>query len=507
MNASRIRVAPEQTLGRINPDIYGHFAEHLGACIYEGLWVGEDSSIPNTHGLRNDVVAALRSLAPSVIRWPGGCFADDYHWRDGVGPRESRPRRINIWWGEDIETNHFGTHEFIELCRQTGAQPYIVGNVGSGTPAELRDWVEYCNFGGDSSLSRERAANGAAEPFGVRYWGVGNENWGCGGDMDPEDYAVAYRRFSTYLRGFGGPEPFLIACGPSNNDIDWTLRFFEKLGRALRPRIDAFAAHYYARARDHNAENPWSALTGTATEYDETQWYTQVQLGLQMERLVVQQRAAMDSYDPDRRIGLIVDEWGTWHPPSPGHHPRHLWQQNTMRDAVVAATTLDIFNRHADKMVMANIAQTINVLQAMVLTDGERMLVTPSGHVYAMYRAHQGGQSLHTSFESESLAFTSGGAQQELPTLAGSASLKGRELTLSIVNCHADSAVEAEIELIGARAREVTLSTLAGPGIHAHNRFEAPDLVQPRTETLAVSGNAWAQTFAPASVNVLRILL
>ena len=440
MNASRIRVAPEQTLGRINPDIYGHFAEHLGACIYEGLWVGEDSSIPNTNGLRNDVVAALRSLAPPVIRWPGGCFADDYHWRDGVGPRESRPRRINIWWGEDIETNHFGTHEFIELCRQTGAQPYIVGNVGSGTPAELRDWVEYCNFGGDSSLSRERAANGAAEPFGVRYWGVGNENWGCGGDMDPEDYAVAYRRFSTYLRSFGGPEPFLIACGPSNNDIDWTLRFFEKLGRALRPRIDAFAAHYYARARDHNAENPWSALTGTATEYDETQWYAQLQLGLQMERLVVQQRAAMDSYDPDRRIGLIVDEWGTWHPPSPGHHPRHLWQQNTMRDAVVAATTLDIFNRHADKVVMANIAQTINVLQAMVLTDGERMLVTPSGHVYAMYRAHQGGQSLHTSFESESLAFTSGGAQQELPTLAGSASLKGRELTLSVVNCHADTA-------------------------------------------------------------------
>ena len=502
-----IRVSPEQGLGCINPNIYGHFAEHLGACIYEGLWVGEDSSIPNTNGLRNDVVAALRRLAPPVIRWPGGCFADDYHWRDGIGPRESRPRRINIWWGEDIETNHFGTHEFIELCRQTGAQPYIVGNVGSGTPAEMRDWVEYCNFNGDSSLVRERAANGAAEPFGVRYWGVGNENWGCGGDMDPEDYAVAYRRFSTYMRGFGGPEPYLIACGPSGNDVDWTLRFFEKLGRALRPRIDAFAAHYYARARDHSGNDPWSALTGTATEYDEAQWYAQLQLGLQMERLVVQQRAAMDSYDPERRIGLIVDEWGTWHPPTPGHHPRHLWQQNTMRDAVVAATTLDIFNRHADKVVMANIAQTINVLQAMVLTDGERMLVTPSGHVYAMYRAHQGGQSLHTSFESETLNFTSAAEQQSLPTLAGSASLKGRELTLSVVNCSASDDIEAEISLAGANAREVTLTTLSGPGIHAHNRFEAPDLVQPRTETLAASGSAWTQRFAPASVNLLRILL
>ena len=505
--ASRIHIMPQQGIGRIQPEIYGHFAEHLGTCIYEGLWVGEDSAIPNTRGLRNDVVAALRRLAPPVIRWPGGCFADDYHWRDGIGPRESRPARVNLWWGEDIESNHFGTHEFIELCRQTGAQPYFVGNVGSGTPGELRDWVEYCNFGGDSALSRERAANGAAEPFAVRYWGVGNENWGCGGGMEPEEYASAYRRFSTYLRGFGGSAPYLIACGPSGNDIDWTLRFFERFRRALSPRIDAFAAHYYARARDHNAEHPWSALTGTATEYDETQWYSQLQLGLQMERLVVQQRAAMDSFDPERRIGLIVDEWGTWHPPTPGRQPRHIWQQNTMRDAVVAATTLDIFNRHADKVVMANIAQTINVLQAMILTDGERMLVTPSGQVYAMYRRHQGGQSLHTDFECETLSFTSDGAAQELPALAGSASLKGRELTLSVVNLHHDTPIEAEIRLVGAQAREVTLNTLAGTDIRAHNDFDSPDRVQPREQTLEVSGSAWTQTFAPASVNVLRVLL
>ncbi len=504
-----IRVTPEHGLARINPNIYGHFAEHLGACIYEGIWVGEDSSIPNTRGLRNDVIAALRNLAPPVIRWPGGCFADDYHWRDGIGPPEDRPRRINLWWGEDIETNHFGTHEFIELCRQTGAQPYVVGNVGSGTPGEMRNWIEYCNFGGDSTLARERAANGAAEPFDVRYWGVGNENWGCGGDMDPEDYAAAYRRFATYLGGFGGPDPFLIACGPRGNDVDWTLRFFEKLGGDRRSRINAFAPHYYARSRaaGQDSVDAWAAETGSATEYDEGQWYAQLHLGLQMEPLVLQQRAAMDSFDPGRRIGMIVDEWGTWHPPTPGRHPRHLWQQNTMRDAVVAASTLDIFNRHADKVVMANIAQTVNVLQAMVLTAGDRMLVTPTGHVYAMYRAHQGGQSLHTRFESEGLGYKVHGEAQEMPALAGSASLMGNELTLSVVNCSAGDAIEAEISLVAASAREVALTTLEGPGIHAHNRFEAPNLVRPRTQALDVSGSAWTQGFAPASVNVLRILL
>lgn len=373
----------------------------------------------------------------------------------------------------------------------------------------MRNWIEYCNFGGDSSLSRERAANGAAEPFGVRYWGVGNENWGCGGNMDAGDYAAAYRQFATYLGGFGGPDPFLIACGPAGNDVDWTRRFLDKLGNARRRRISGFAPHYYARS--HSASqgdvDAWSAETGSATEYDEMQWYAQLQLGLQMEPLVLQQRAAMDSFDPDRRIGLIVDEWGTWHPPTPGRHPRHLWQQNTMRDAVLAATTLDIFNRHADKIVMANIAQTINVLQAMILTAGDRMLVTPTGHVYAMYRAHQGGQSLHTGFQSDSLTFNFNGEQQEMPALAGSASLQGRELTLSVVNCSAADEIEAEIGLVGASAREVELTTLAGPGIHAHNRFEAPNLVRPQSQTLDVSGSAWTQAFAPASVNVLRILL
>ncbi|QPC81312.1 alpha-N-arabinofuranosidase [Phototrophicus methaneseepsis] len=507
MPEHHISVNLQHAVGQINPNIYGHFAEHLGACIYEGIWVGEDSPIPNTNGMRNDVIAAMKKIAPPVIRWPGGCFADDYHWRDGIGPRDSRPDRINIWWGEDIENNHFGTHEFLQFCRLVGAEPYLVGNVGSGTPGELRDWVEYCNFAGDSTLSRERAANGSPEPFGVRYWGVGNENWGCGGSFDPEDYAAAYRQFSTYLREFGQTPLYLIACGPRNNDIDWTLRFLEKLKPAWRPKIHGFAAHYYARARDPQGRESYSAFTGTATDYTDAQWYYQIYVGLEMERLVMQQRAAMDSYDPDRQIGLIVDEWGTWHPPTEGHHPRHLWQQNTIRDALVAATTLDIFNRHADKVVMGNIAQTINVLQAMILTDGDQMLTTPTYHVYDMYQAHQGGQSILLQVDSDVIPFEINGKQYDLPALSGSASLKGRTLTLSIVNSHIDQPIETTIDLGGIKIKQAELSTLVGEDIYSHNTFAAPSQVEPRLTSLDVPDGEWVHTFEPASVNVITFTL
>ena len=503
----RISVSLNHPIATIHPNIYGHFAEHLGACIYDGIWVGEESAIPNTNGIRNDVVAAMKKIAPPVIRWPGGCFADDYHWRDGIGPRDNRPERINIWWGEAIETNHFGTHEFIEFCRMVGAAPYLVGNVGSGTPGELRDWVEYCNFPGGSTLAGERSANGSPDPFQVEYWGVGNENWGCGGNMDSQDYAAAYRQFATYMREFGGTTPYLIACGPANNDIDWTLRFFEKFDRPRRPRIDAFAAHYYARKRDPQPNTSYSTYTGTATDYDEAQWYCQIHAGLEMEPLVVQQRAAMDSFDPDRKIGLIVDEWGTWHPPTEGHHPRHLWQQNTMRDALVAATTLDIFNRHADKVVMSNIAQTINVLQAMILTDGDRMLTTPTYHVYDMYQVHQNGTSLQTQVETDDISFEINREQNTVPALSGAASLKGNVLSLSVVNSHADSPIETVLNLLGGSAKSVSLTTLASNDIHAHNTFDQPEAVSPQGRTLSASGSDLTVTFEPASVNLLRIEL
>lgn len=465
---ARLTVNPHDPIGTINPNIYGHFAEHLGRCIYDGIWVGEDSSIPNTDGLRNDVIAALRKIKPPVIRWPGGCFADDYHWEDGVGPRDARPRRVNIHWGEVSESNAFGTQEFIKLCRLVGAEPYIVGNVGSGIVRELREWVEYCNYAGDSTLAQRRAADGSPDPLDVTFWGVGNENWGCGGSFSPEDYCTAFRRYATYVRGFG-KDLFVIACGPAGNDVEWTVRFFRKLRHDYWDfrNIHGFAAHYYC------------GTAGTATEYTVDQWYELIHKGLRMEDLVVRQRAAMDAYDPQRKIGLIVDEWGTWHPVEPGTHPRFLYQQNTLRDALVAATTLDIFNRHADKVVMANIAQTINVLQAMILTQEDRMLVTPTGHVYAMYAPHQGGTAVRTTIETPSVDYRSPDGQAALALVSGSASRKGKTLFITVTNAHATEAVEVELSLLGgAEANDGEAQVMAGE-VHAHNTFDAPERLTP----------------------------
>ncbi len=495
MSTARIAVCLQEPLAPISPFLYGHFAEHLGGCIRGGVWVGEESPIPNVGGIRCDVVEALRRIHPPILRWPGGCFADDYHWADGVGPRARRPRRVNIWWGEEIEANEFGTHEFVEFCRLIGAQPYICGNVGSGSPRELRDWVEYCNYAGDSTLARERAANGSPQPFAVRYWGVGNENWGCGGSFLPEDYATEYRRFSTYLRDLSETPLFLIACGPNGNNGEWTQAFFSKLMRWGFCRLHGFSAHYYC------------GTAGTATEYTVDQWYQLLQRSLLMEPLVVQQRAIMDGFDPQRKIALIVDEWGTWHPATPGRNPHHLWQENTLRDALVAALTLDLFNRHADKVFMANIAQTINVLQAMILTEGPRLVTTPTYHVYDLYQAHQGGMGLRTFIEADEIAFAAGGKDERLTGLAGSASLKGRTLTLSVVNPNATAPLETTIDLRGGRARQAAATVLTHADIHAHNTFDAPSTVRPVTTTLAPTGGEWRYTFAPASVTVLRIEL
>ncbi len=493
---AKLTINPNDAIGVIHPNIYGHFAEHLGRCIYEGIWVGEDSEIPNTAGLRNDVVAALRKLKPSVIRWPGGCFADDYHWEDGVGPREERPQGVNIHWGEVPEPNAFGTQEFVRFCRMVGAEPYIVGNVGSGTVRELREWVEYCNYDGDSTLARMRAADGSPEPLDVTYWGVGNENWGCGGSFSPEDYGTEFRRYATYVRGFG-KQLYVIACGPSGNDIEWTVRFFRKLKKDYWDfrNIHGFAAHYYC------------GTAGTATEYTVDQWYELIWKGLRMEELVVQQRAAMDAYDPERKIGLIVDEWGTWHPPAPGHNPRFLYQQNTLRDAVVAATSLDIFNRHADKVVMANIAQTINVLQAMVLTDGARVLTTPTGHVYEMYAPHQGGTAVRTTIETEGVTFKARDGEDDLPLVAGSASIKDKTLFVTLTNSHATDGIDLTVELLsGAAATGGTSRVLTGE-IHAHNTFDAPEALAPASFDLKLEGKTLTIPLPAASVVALEMRL
>ena len=498
---TKITINPNDVIGTINPNIYGHFAEHLGWCIYDGVWVGEDSHIPNTGGIRNDVVAALKKMKPAVIRWPGGCFADDYHWQDGVGPRDQRPRRVNIHWGEVVESNQFGTQEFIRFCKMIGAEPYIVGNVGSGTVQELREWVEYCNFEGDSSLAQQRAADSALlgaspDPLDVTYWGVGNENWGCGGSFSPEDYCTEFRRFATFVRGFG-KQLYVIACGPSGNDVEWTVRFFRKLRHDYWNfrNIHGFAAHYYC------------GTAGTATEYTVDQWYELIAKGLKMEPLVVQQRAALDAYDPERKIGLIIDEWGTWHPVEPGTNPRFLYQQNTLRDALVAATSLDIFNRHADKVVMTNIAQTINVLQAMVLTQDEKMLVTPTGYVYELYSPHQGGAALRTVIESDDATYTAAGKEQQVPTFSGSASLKGKILFLTLTNAHATDAVDVTVEFLGGTTAQSGTARVLSGEIHAHNTFDAPETIAPQNVALNVSGTTFTVTLPPATVFAAGIKL
>jgi alpha-N-arabinofuranosidase len=361
--------------------------------------------------------------------------------------------------------------------------------------------VEYCNFPGDSDYARQRAADGSPEPLGVRYWGVGNENWGCGGNFTPEDYGTEYRRFATYLRNWGETPLYLIACGPPGNDLDWTRRFFAKLKKDYwgGPPIHGYAAHYYC------------GTAGTATEYTEAQWHELLAKAIQMEPLVVQQRALMDAFDPERKIGLIVDEWGTWHPPTPGRNPAFLWQQNTIRDALVAALTLDIFNRHADKVVMANIAQTINVLQALLLTDGEQIVKTPTYHVYDLYQPHKGGTAVRALFGTPELDVTIGNQTRKLPVLSGSASMKGNTVTLTVVNASATTAAEARLRWLGAgtpKTLEAAWLEYPAGDIRAHNTFAAAETVALRgTESSPLASGESVYTFPPASVTRLTLML
>jgi alpha-N-arabinofuranosidase len=505
MPDATITLCLDEPIARISPLLHGQFAEHLGSGIDRGLWVGPDSPIPNVGGLRSDVLEALRRLHVPVLRWPGGCFADDYHWEDGVGPPNDRPRRVNLWWGQNIETNAFGTHEFITLCRYLGADPYFGGNLGSGSVRELRDWMEYCNFPGPSTLARRRAANGSPQPFRVKYWGVGNEAWGCGGNLDPEDYAALYRRYATYLRDFGeGAERtnvFLIACGPDGNRPDWTRRFFAKLlstgpfSTHCHTRLHGLAAHYYC------------GTAGTATQHSVDQWYELLERAARIEDLILTQRAVMDEFDPQRKVGLLIDEWGTWHPPTPGRHPLHLWQQNTLRDALVAAITLDTFHRHADKLVMANIAQMVNVLQAMVLTEGDRMVTTPTYHVFDMYQHHRDGTAMRVEIESRAIPFACGDARREMPQLTGSASVQADgSMTLSIVNAHASLPAEAVVRVRGGPGGggEGTATVLTHDQITAYNSIEEPAAVAPAEQGVRFDAADLRHVFPPASVTVIR---
>ncbi|MCU0787008.1 MAG: alpha-N-arabinofuranosidase [Verrucomicrobia bacterium] len=473
--------------------IYGQFAEHLGRCIYEGFWVGEDSPIPNTRGIRNDVVQALKKIKVPVLRWPGGCFADEYHWKDGIGPREKRPAMINTHWGGVVENNHFGTHEFFDLCEQLGTEPYVCGNVGSGTVQEMMEWVEYMTSNADSPMANLRRQNGREQPWKLKYFGVGNESWGCGGSMTPEFYADNFKRYNTFVKNYDRENPlYRIACGASDFDYRWTEVLSANVGR----RMQGLSLHYYT------VPGNWQHK-GSATEFGESDWIATLRKALVMDELVTRHAALMDKSDPEKRIGMIVDEWGIWHDVEPGTNPGFLYQQNTLRDALVAGVTLNIFNQHADRVKMANIAQTVNVLQSMILTDKERMLVTPTYHVFEMFTVHHDARLLPTELACGD--YGSGG--DTIPSVNVSASRnKAGVVHVTLCNLNPNTAVNLACRVPGLKPGSVSGRVLTAPEMNTHNTFDAPDAVQPVSfDGARITGDGFAATLPAKSVVVLEL--
>jgi alpha-N-arabinofuranosidase len=479
--------------GIINKNIYGHFAEHLGRCIYEGIWVGEDSPIPNTGGIRSDVVASLRKLKIPALRWPGGCFADEYHWKDGVGPRAARKKMVNTHWGGVSENNQFGTHEFMQLCALLDCEPYFTGNVGSGTVLEMQEWMEYLTFEGESPMADWRRANGRSEPWRVKYFGVGNENWGCGGNMRAEYYADEYRRYQTYVRNYGANQVYKIACGPNGGDYYWTETLMREAGRLM----DGLSLHYYT-----TSGNVWEDKS-QATVFTEAEWHHTLKNTLYLDELLTRHGSIMDRYDPEKRVGLIVDEWGNWCQVEPGTNPGFLYQQNTLRDALVAGIGLNIFNNHCDRVRMANLAQMVNVLQAVILTEGEKMLLTPTYHVYDLYQPHQNAVLLTTMLECDTYGY--GGVK--IPQLSVSAS-QAANSAVHITLCNLDPGQPAELgcQLLGIRPAKLTGRLLTAPKMNAFNTFAQPDQVQPIAFVGAhLTERGFAAVLPPMSVAALTL--
>lgn len=459
-----IVVSCDRDLNKISRDIYGHFSEHLGRCIYGGFWVGKDSDIPNINGYRKDVVEAFKEIDIPNLRWPGGCFADEYHWRDGIGPYEKRKRMINTHWGGVVEDNSFGTHEFLGLCELLACKPYINGNVGSGTVQEMSEWVEYMTFGGESPMSKLRQENGRKEPWKVDMFGVGNESWGCGGNMKAEHYANLYRQYQTYVRQYGADKIFKIACGPNSSDWNWT----EVLMREAAPLMDGLSLHHYT------IEPSWENKH-TATNFDEKGWYLALRNASFMETLVRRHDEIMTKYDPEKRIALVVDEWGMWHAVEPGTNPGFLYQQSTIRDALVAGITLNIFNNHSDRVRVANIAQAVNVLQAPVLTEGNRMIKTPTWYVFHMYKAHMDANLLACRVATNQI----GPEDARIDAVTSSASHKDGTYTVTLTNAELSGSKELSVRLAGLSGKisGAKASLLSSDQMNSCNTFEAADKI------------------------------
>ena len=452
--------------GQIIPkEIYGQFAEHLGSCIYGGLWVGPDSEIPNVDGYRTDVLEALKTLKVPVMRWPGGCFADEYHWKDGIGPREDRPRMVNSNWGGTVEDNSFGTHEFLNLCEMIGCEPYISGNVGSGTVEELAKWVEYMTAA-DGPMARLRAQNGRTEPWKVKYLGVGNESWGCGGNMVVEYYSHLYRRYQTYCRNFGDNVLYKVASGATDYDYNWT----EVLMKNVAEHADGISLHYYT-------VKGWDGSKGSATDFSSEEYYNTLGKAVEIESVIKRHISIMDSYDPENKVDLLLDEWGTWFDVEPGTNPGHLYQQNTMRDAMVAALSLNIFHKYTQRLKMANIAQIANVLQSMVLTSGDKMVLTPTYHVFRMYNVHQEATYLPLTCSSKTFTDANG---RECPIVDATASRNAEgTINVTLTNTDLESAAEITVSIASDGKPSVTGEILTAADVKDYNDFDHPETVKP----------------------------
>jgi alpha-N-arabinofuranosidase len=516
---SRIEVLLGEPLGAISPNVYGHFTENLGGVIYDGVWVGENSKVPNVNGIRKELIDEMRKIKAPVVRYPGGCFADSYDWRDGVGPSDKRPRRTNFWANDEnsdspashkYDPNQFGTNEFVHFCKLIGSQPYLAANLRSLPAEEFLRWIEYCNSpAGSTTLAEMREAAGYREPFGVRFWGVGNESWGCGGDFTAAEYAVEFRRFTTWVPRYGMQLSF-IGSGPNVDDWNWTRGFFEELvrkGQGHLKSIYGWALHHYAWNLSRGRTQDWDQGKGDALNFAPVEWYELLREGDRMESLIEGHWQIMGEIDREHHVKLIVDEWGPWYKPGSEATPGDILEQTpTLRDAVFSGMTLDIFNRHPEKVAMANCAQLINCLNSLYLAHEDKFVVTPVGHVLGMYAAHQGGQGVRTVFSAPSVNYDRDGRPATFWGLRGSASLKEKNLFLTVVNPHVSEARESEIVLRGATARSGSVTTLTHSDIHAHNTFEHRNVVAPQAKELK-TGGALVLTFPPASVTAVNVEL
>jgi len=520
---ARVEILINEPLGTINPNLYSHFVEHLGGVVYDGIWVGEKSKIPNIGGIRKALVDSLAKIKPGVIRYPGGCFADQYDWRDGIGPRDKRPSRVNFWADtkyktskeyealdsgpQKYEPNWFGTDDFINLCKLTGAKPYLAANLRSLPVRAYLEWLEYCNApAGLTSLSTQRATNNSKEPYNVQYWGIGNESWGCGGDFLPEEYAEEFRKFTAWLPTYG-TKLQLIGSGPNGGDLGWTRRFFTKLtekGAGQLNKLYGWALHYYCGTTGK----------GVSNEYTENEWYDLLMRSDRMESLIRDHWTVMGETDRDHRIKLIVDEWGAWHNQDANVPPAYLYDYaGTLRDALISGINLDTFQRHADKVAMANPAQLINTIHSIFQAQEDKFVETANYHVFEMYMPHAGATAVRTEFVSPQVGFTRLDAQRkEIPTnfwgLNGSASINGKTVTLTAVNPSVTSSRETEINIGGARIVSANARVLSSTDIHARNSFDNPHGLVPRNESVAIGASGkLVYKFAPASVTRLQLTI